>query len=90
MSDEPENLVLKHLVAMREEMRAGFAKIDVLDRKVGALAEGMVALRKRVDDIAEEVSALHGDMRMIAIAVDEHTIRLDHIEKHLGMDKSRN
>ena len=48
----------------------------------------MVSMRKRIDDIAQEIGelrgdvrSLRGDVRMTAIAVDQHTTRLDRIEK---------
>jgi hypothetical protein len=33
---------------------------------------------------------LRADVRTVAIAVDQHTTRLDHIEKHLGIGTSAN
>ena len=58
------------------------------DAKIGTLAESMVSMRKRIDDIAQEIGglrgdvrSLRGDVRMTAIAVDQHTTRLDRIEK---------
>lgn len=68
-----------------EEMQAGQ---QATDAKIGALAESMVSMRKRLDDIAEEIGELRGDVRSlradvrtIAIAVDQHTTRLDQMEK---------
>jgi hypothetical protein len=46
------------------------------NRKIGALAESMVAVSKRLDDLGQQ-------MRMVALAVDEHTTSLEQIEKQL-------
>jgi len=94
MVDEPENLRLKQLAALRTEIQQGFA---LTHGKIGTLAESIVSLRKRVDDIAEEVGqvrldlvGLRADVRTIAIAVDQHTTRLDHIEQRLGIGTTQN
>ena len=78
MTDEPTNLVLEQLRAIRAEQA-------LTTDKIGALAEGMVSMRKRIDDLDTHIQGLRGDMRMIAIAVDEHTTRLDRIEHKLNL-----
>jgi hypothetical protein len=40
----------------------------------------MVFLSKRIDDLDGHIQGLRADMRMIAIAVDKHTTRLDRIK----------
>jgi hypothetical protein len=69
----------------------------VMDGKIGVLAESMVSMRKGIDDIAQEVGGtrlevhnLRADVRTIAIAVDQHTTRLDEIEKHFGIGTPAN
>lgn len=92
MADEPDNLVLEHLRAIRAELGENTLKI-------GALAESMVSMRrdindlgkrvdnldKRVDHLTGSIDALRADMRMIAIATDEHTRRLDRIDARLRL-----
>jgi hypothetical protein len=94
MSDEP-NLVLEHLRAIREEQA-------VLSSKLGAVADSMVSMRKdiyslekRIDgmekqaaNLTDAVNGLRADMRMIAVAVDQHSARLDKIEVRLGLHPS--
>ncbi len=89
MSDQPDNLVLDLLRAIRAEQ-------GEMNAKLGALAQGMVSMRKdiggleiktealasKVDKLDDTVQSLRADVRMIAIAVDEHTHRLDKIEAH--------
>jgi hypothetical protein len=70
---------------LAKQMQTGFAEIKtelaavreeqaLTSRKIGAMAESMVAMNKRLDDLSQQ-------MRMVALAVDEHTTRLDQIEK---------
>lgn len=68
-----------------EEVQAGQRATGV---KIGTLAEYMVSMRKRIDDIAQEIGEmridvrnLRADVRTVAIAVDQHTQRLHEIEK---------
>jgi uncharacterized coiled-coil DUF342 family protein len=92
MTEEPHNLILEQLRAIRAEQAE-------TSHKIGALAESMVSMRKQIaalggevdklrgemDALRGEVHAMRADMRMIAIAVDEHTARLERIEKRLGL-----
>ena len=78
MAEEPINLVLEQLRAIRAEQA-------LTTNKIGALAEGMVSMRKRIDDLDDHIQGLRGDVRMIAMAVDEHTTRLDRIEHKLNL-----
>jgi chromosome segregation ATPase len=92
MAEEPPNIVLVKLDEIRKEQA-------LTNAKIGTLAEGMVSMRKRTDDLGkqiddlrkdmhglrEDVNGLRADVRMIAIAVDEHTHRLDRIEARLNI-----
>jgi chromosome segregation ATPase len=67
------------------------------DGKIGTLAESMVSMRKRIDDIAQEIGEMRGDVRSlradvrtVAIAVDQHSQRLEEIEKRLGIGTTAN
>jgi len=80
MKDDPENLVLQQLRAIREEQA-------VTNGKIGTLAEGMVSLRGEVAELRKDIAGLRADVnglridiRTIAIAVDQHSSRLDRIE----------
>ena len=84
MAEEPPNLVLEQLRLIREEQ-------VLTSRKIGALAEGMVSIRKqgdeinkRLDRIEHQIDGLRGDMHMVTLAVDEHTVRLDRIEGRMN------
>jgi len=52
MADEPENIVLKQLAAMRGEMQEGFAaltrRVDGLDHKIGAMAQTLIGVQKDI------------------------------------------
>jgi hypothetical protein len=82
MADEPENLTLKQLTALRAEIQEGFARLTaeqvITNEKIGVLASSMVSMRKQIDDLTTGT-------RLIAVAVDEHTHRLDRIEKRLDL-----
>jgi hypothetical protein len=69
------------------QVQAGFAAIQaelaavreeqaLTNRKIGTLAESMLAVSKRLGDLGQQ-------MRMVALAVGEHTSSLDQIEKQL-------
>jgi tetrahydromethanopterin S-methyltransferase subunit G len=99
MATEPENLTLKQLALLRSEMQEGFAKITaeqvLAARKIGAMAEGMVSVTKRLDDLDHKVDDLTKSNRLVALAVDDHTHRLDkiddrldRIEKKIGLVKA--
>jgi len=89
MTDEPTNLVLEQLRVIRAETQQGFADLRadqaLTNTKIGTLAENMVSMRKRIDDLDGHIQGLRTDVRMIAIAVDEHTSRLDRIEHKLSL-----
>ena len=72
MTEEPDNPTLQHMRQIRAEMQKGFAKLTteqaLTSHKIGTLAEGMVSMRQSIE-------GLRNDMRMVSIAVDEHTTR---------------
>jgi chromosome segregation ATPase len=82
MTAVPENLVLKQLSSLRAEMQEGFAEIRTTaaqtNEKLGAVAQTLVGLQRDVRNLQREVATL-------GVAVDEHTHRLDRIEKRLGL-----
>ncbi|MBV8401728.1 MAG: hypothetical protein JOZ58_24645 [Acetobacteraceae bacterium] len=67
---------------MRAHIDAGFADIraeqEALSVKVGTIADSMVSMRKQMDDQTTST-------RLIAVAVDEHSHRLERIEKKLNL-----
>jgi hypothetical protein len=62
-------------------MQEGFAnvsrRIDVLDQKVGSLAQTLVGVQRDIRRLTDTVGTL-------GAAVDEHMHRLDRIEQHFG------
>ena len=89
MTEEPDNLTLQHLRQIRTEMQEGFA---LASRKNGAIAESIVSMRKRLDGIdhrldhmSQSIDGLRTDIQTVALAVDEHTTRLNRIDEiHLS------
>ena len=89
MTEQPDNLVLEMLRVIRAEQ-------EETNHKLGALAQSMVSMRKdiggvenrmeklenRMEKLEDAVQGARADVRMIAMAVDEHTQRLDKIEAH--------
>ena len=75
MAKQPENLVLELLRVIRSEQ-------SEMSAKIGAMAQSMVSMRKDINSLESAVQGVRADVRMIAIAVDEHTNRLDKIEAH--------
>lgn len=77
---EIESLILTQFAALRERVEEGFAAVRteqaLTSRKIGAMAESMVSVSTRLDDLSQQ-------MHMVALAVDEHTTRLDRVDKCL-------
>ena len=82
MAEQPDNIVLEILKSIREDQSSLRSEMSGLraevNLKIGTLAQGMVSLTNTVE-------GLRTDVRMIALAVDEHTHRLDKIEAHLAI-----
>jgi chromosome segregation ATPase len=92
MAENPENIILHHLQAIREELA-------LTNKKIGTLADGQVGMRHDIqslkrdiqnlktemNDLKMEVHALRADLQTLAIAFDGHSERLDRIEHRLGL-----
>ncbi|MDR3424790.1 MAG: hypothetical protein P4M13_06910 [Alphaproteobacteria bacterium] len=83
---EPENIMLQLLRGIRADM-AEFREEtrvnhEATNAKIGTLAQSIVGLQNSVEGI-------RGDVRLLSLAIDEHTQRLDRIEHHLGLDASK-
>ena len=93
MTTEPENLILRMLQEMRGENAARDEKTQA---QIGVLAQGLNSVRTELQGIRTELKDVRGDMKRmndhineIAMAIDHHTTRLDRIEQHLGLDKTK-
>jgi septal ring factor EnvC (AmiA/AmiB activator) len=84
MTDEPENLTLKQLALLREEMREGFAAVN---KNVAAMAQTLVSVQRDVKELKRDVARLDETVTTLTIAVAGHNDRLDVIEKHLGIER---
>jgi hypothetical protein len=84
MSDEPENLVLKQLAGLRDEMREGFAAVN---KNIGAMAQTLVGVQRDVKELKRDVARLDETVTTLTIAVAAHNDRLDVIEQHLGIER---
>jgi len=82
-NQQPRDLVLVKLGEIREEIHAVRTEQALASRKIGAMAEGMVSIRKRLDDLDARMDTMSKDMHLVTLAVDEHTTRLDRIEARL-------
>lgn len=93
MTIEPDNIILQQLRLIRSDI--GSMK-DEIDHKLGAMAETLIGIKRsiqildtRVDNLDVSVLRIGKDIVTITIAIDEHTNRLDKIEKRLGLDAER-
>jgi septal ring factor EnvC (AmiA/AmiB activator) len=91
MGDEPENLILKQLAALRgdvqslrDEMRDGLGKVE---NKIGAMAGAVVGVQRDVKELRRDVARLDETVTTLGIAVAAHNDRLEHIEDRLGIDR---
>lgn len=73
MPNDPTNHTLELLREMRTESAQGF---QLVNRKLGVLAETVNSMRV-------EIHGLRTDVQAIALAVDEHTSRLTDVENRL-------
>jgi uncharacterized coiled-coil DUF342 family protein len=86
MADQPpRDLVLLKLEEIRKEQ-------ELMNRKIGTIADGMVSLRKQLDGVDQRLDNLDArmetmtkDMHLVTLAVDEHAHRRERIEERLGI-----
>jgi predicted nucleic acid-binding Zn-ribbon protein len=97
MAEVSNELIYKLMLDIQAEQRQMRAEQDVISQKIGTTAETLVGIKReisvinsRLDSLEVSIQRIHTDIGTLAVAVDEHTRRLDLIEKHLGMDKTRN
>jgi outer membrane murein-binding lipoprotein Lpp len=83
MADQPESISLHHLQALRTDVQAMRDQQALDSRKIGALAENVVRIGARLDQLAGEVHGLRNDFQAVALAFDEHAARLGAIERRL-------
>ena len=83
MAEEPPNIVLIKLDEIRREQEA-------LAAKVGTIATSLVSMMKRLDDLDGRMNVfsirqqeMTNTTQLIAVAVDDHTHRLDKIDSRL-------
>lgn len=76
MVDEPENLTLKQLALLREEMREGFANLraDLGDLKetVHSLARSDVTIQRSMAVMQRDLTALKDRVIILTAAIDEN------------------
>jgi len=82
MAEQPENLVLEMLRAIRSDQDSMRREQAEMSTKIGVLAQSMVSMRKDINGLEDAVRGMGNDVRLISLAVDEHTHRLDRIEAH--------
>ena len=78
MGDVSLDMIWKRLEDLQTGQGTIMQKIDTLDHKVGSLAQTLLGVQRDVRRLSDTVETL-------ATVVDEHTHRLDRIEKRLGL-----
>jgi hypothetical protein len=91
MTDDIPNQTLALLREMRTELRDFRAEthreIHVLDAKVNAIAQTQVSVLARLDKIERDLGEFKNHIGVIAIAVDEHSTRMQRVEDILGQPR---
>jgi predicted nucleic acid-binding Zn-ribbon protein len=89
MTEEPNNIVLQQLRLIRDEIAV---MKDEVTHKIGAMAETLVGVKRDISILRTTITSVevsvHGarqDIATLSIAVDEHTHRLERIEKKLDL-----
>jgi hypothetical protein len=78
MGDVSLDMIWKRLEEVQTGQGTITQKIDALDHRVGSLAQTLLGVQRDLRRLSDTVET-------IAAAVDEHTHRLDRIEKRLGL-----
>jgi predicted nucleic acid-binding Zn-ribbon protein len=78
MVEVTNELIYKLMLEIQAEQKTMRAEQKELALKVGTIADAMVSVNKRLDDLTTST-------RLIAVAVDDHSHRLDRIEKQLNL-----
>jgi hypothetical protein len=78
MGDVSLDMIWKRLEELHTGQGTIAQKIDALDHKVGSLAQNLLGVQRDLRRLSDTVETL-------ATVVDEHTHRLDRIEKRLGL-----
>jgi predicted nucleic acid-binding Zn-ribbon protein len=78
MVEVTNELIYKLMLGIQAEQKTMRAEQKELALKVGTIADAMVSVNKRLDDLTTST-------RLIAVAVDDHSHRLDRIEKQLNL-----
>jgi predicted nucleic acid-binding Zn-ribbon protein len=90
MTEEPPNIVLIKLDEIRREQGTTNAKIGAIAETLIGIKRDIQTLDTRVENVEINISRIHSDIKTLAVAFDEHTRRLDHIEKRLGVGTPAN
>lgn len=84
MTTEPDNLVIRQLQAIREDLASFGKQLATNTQNVALIADGMLALRKEIYSCREGVNALRGDVQILTVSVGGHAERLADVEQRLG------
>ena len=79
MVDVSLDMIWKRLEDLQSGQATILQRLDSLDHKVGSLAQTLLGVQRDVRRLSDTVETL-------ATVVDEHTNRLDRIEKRLGLN----
>ncbi|HSZ12367.1 MAG TPA: hypothetical protein VK759_09330 [Rhizomicrobium sp.] len=80
MADEPENLILKQLAALRGDVQGLRGDVQAVNTKVDAMASTLVGVQREIRRLSDSVATL-------GASIDDHSRRLDHIEDRLGIER---
>lgn len=80
MTDDATPRILQ---AIQRDLSAVRDQQTIDGRKLGALAENVVRLGSRLDDVAKDIQGLRNDFQVVALAIDEHAAKLSAIEQRL-------
>jgi hypothetical protein len=81
MVEVTNELIYKLMLEIQGEQKVMRAEQKELALKVGTIADAMVSVNKRLDDLTTTT-------RLIAVAVDDHSHRLERIEKKLDLTRA--
>jgi tetrahydromethanopterin S-methyltransferase subunit G len=98
MAEVSNELIYKLMLEIQDGQQQARAEQETLTARVGTVATSLVSMMKRLDDIDARMTVFSlrqqeqtNTIRLVAVAGDDHTHRLDkidsrleRIEKHIG------
>lgn len=93
MTEPNDNLILHLLREMRTEAQQtraeNTAQFEKIQGQIAVLAKGQGDVRNQLKILTDKFDVMSTHVQEMAIVLDHHSMRLDRIDQHLGLDEPR-